>query len=146
MTEYQKYQLQWMIDHGFSLKNLIHELDKLREESDQDEDLESIFADWEYGYGFGSEIWACEAEWRECEGMIPKNLETFAPHPTETIVLGFSLDDIDFNKARRLLEAVKSQFPENAVIAIPNYASLKSCSKGVLENIISMISEIIDGI
>ena len=68
MSEYQKYQLQWMIDHGFSLADLIQELDKLREESDPDESLESIFADWEFGYGFGSEIWACEAEWKECEG------------------------------------------------------------------------------
>ncbi len=133
-----------MIDHGFSLKNLIHELDKLREESDQDEDLESIFADWEYGYGFGSEIWGCEAEWRECEGIMPKKLETFAPHPTEAIVLGFNLDDIDLDRARRLFEDVKSKFPESTVIAIPDYASLKSCSKDALENIISMISEIID--
>ena len=68
MSEYQKYQLQWMIDHGFSLADLIQELDKLRDESDPDESLESIFADWEFGYGFGSEIWACEAEWKECEG------------------------------------------------------------------------------
>lgn len=68
ITEYQKYQLQWMIDHGFSLEDLIQELDKLREESDSDMSLESIFADWEYGYGFGSEIWVCEAEWEECEG------------------------------------------------------------------------------
>ena len=42
MSEYQKYQLQWMIDHGFSLADLIQELDKLREESDPDESLESI--------------------------------------------------------------------------------------------------------
>lgn len=62
MTEYQKYQLQWMINHGFSLKDLIQELDELREESDPDMSLESIFADWEFGYGFGSEIWACESE------------------------------------------------------------------------------------
>ena len=70
MTEYQKYQLQWMIDHGFSLKDLIHELDELREESDPDMSLESIFADWEYGYGFSSEIWVCESEWEECEGSM----------------------------------------------------------------------------
>ena len=41
-------------------------------------------------------------------------------------------------------EIIQSKFPNNTIIAIPDYVSLSSCSKDVLENIISMISEIID--
>ncbi len=47
---------------------------------------------------------------------------------------------------RRLFDCVKSTFPNNVVVAIPDYASLQSCSKDVLENIISEISEIVDGL
>ena len=66
--EYERFKLRWMLDHGFTLKDLIQELDKLREESDPDESLESIFADWEFNCGFGSEIWPCFQEYLECEG------------------------------------------------------------------------------
>ena len=73
--EYERFKLRWMFDHGFTLKNLIQELDKLREESDPDESLESIFSDWEFGYGFGSEIWPCFQEYLECEGAEQSNTE-----------------------------------------------------------------------
>ena len=36
------------------------------------------------------------------------------------------------------------KFPDNKVIALPDIASLESCSKDVLENIISMITVIIE--
>lgn len=65
--EYEKFKLQWMLDHGHTLEELIHELEKLREECDPSESLQSIFADWEYGYGFGSEIWPCYKEFLGCE-------------------------------------------------------------------------------
>ena len=42
------------------------ELEKLREES-PDMSLPDIFADWESGYGFGSEIWPCFEEFLDCE-------------------------------------------------------------------------------
>lgn len=29
--------------------------------------LPDIFADWEFGYGFGSEIWPCFEEFLDCE-------------------------------------------------------------------------------
>ena len=50
--------------------NMEHEkaaaLEKLREES-PDLSLHDIFADWEYGYGVGSEIWPCFDEFLDCE-------------------------------------------------------------------------------
>lgn len=64
---YERFKLQWMLDHGHTLAELVRGLEQLREESDPDESLESIFADWEYGYGFGSEIWPCFKEFLDCE-------------------------------------------------------------------------------
>ena len=57
-----------MLVHGYTLRDLIHELDELRKESDPDMTLESIFADWEFEYDFGSEIWPCFDEYMDCEG------------------------------------------------------------------------------
>ena len=73
MNEYEKYQLQWMIDHEYSIQDLIHELTELQFEDPDDSDRIStptsdLFNEWEYEVGFGSEIWVCEAEWRDAEG------------------------------------------------------------------------------
>ncbi len=79
MTDYEKYQLQWMIDHGHSLRELISELSTQQADS-PDASVKDLYTDWERDRGFGSEIWACEPEWEECEGSSdthpcdPKNL------------------------------------------------------------------------
>ena len=56
-----------MLDHNFTLADLIRGLDDLRRESDPSLSLETLFADWEFGYGFGSQIWPCFEEFLECE-------------------------------------------------------------------------------
>jgi len=63
---YEKFKLQWMINHGYTLTDLINELEKMRHEED-DMALQTLFADWEYGFGFSSEIWPCFEEYLECE-------------------------------------------------------------------------------
>lgn len=75
---------------------------------------------------------------------IVKRIEKLEPHPTEAIVIGFNFNDIKVDDMKNLFDIIQSKFPNNTVIAIPDYVSLSSCSKDVLENIISMISEIID--
>lgn len=77
------------------------------------------------------------------ENIITK-IEKLDPHPTEAIVMGFNFDDVHLDEMKRWFEIIKSKFPDNIVIAIPDYISLQSCSKDVLENIISMIAEIIE--
>ena len=72
MTDYQKYQLQWMLDHGYSLQDLMRELTEFQYDDPEDSDRIStptseLFDEWEFDRGFGSEIWACEEEWREVE-------------------------------------------------------------------------------
>ena len=75
---------------------------------------------------------------------IVTKIEKLDPHPTEAIVVGFNFDDVHLDEMKRWFDIIKSKFPDNIVVAIPDYISLQSCSKDVLENIISMISEIIE--
>lgn len=77
------------------------------------------------------------------DGIITK-IEKLEPHPTEAIVASFNMNDAYLDEIEQRVNIIKSQFPNNVVVAIPDYISLQSCSKDVLENIISMISEIID--
>jgi len=69
-------------------------------------------------------------------------IETLKPHPTEAITLFYDMDKMDVMDVSNVVKYLSEKFPENAVIAIPNKNSLESCSKTVLENIISIISEI----
>ena len=71
MTNYQKYQLQWMIDHGFSIQDLIQGLTDLQYDDPEDSNqistpVSELFEQWEFGIGFASgSLWACEQEWRD---------------------------------------------------------------------------------
>lgn len=71
-------------------------------------------------------------------------IKTLEPHPTEAIVVGFNFNNIHLENMRQLLKNIQDMFPNNTVVAIPDHISLQSCSKDVLENIISMIAEIIE--
>lgn len=71
-------------------------------------------------------------------------IETLKPHPTEAITLFYDMDNMDVIIVSNVVKHLSKKFPENTVIAIPDKNSLESCSKDVLENIISMISEIIE--
>ena len=71
-------------------------------------------------------------------------IEKLKPHPTEAITLFYNFDDVDAESIRNIVEHLSKKFTTNTVVALPDKASLKSCSKDVLENIISMIAEIID--
>lgn len=69
MTSYQKYKLQWLIDHNYSLDDLIQELeDYINQESfDIKINLSKAFEEWESDIGFKSEIYACEEEFNDAE-------------------------------------------------------------------------------
>ena len=65
MTDYQKYQLQWMIDHGYSLQDLMRELTELQYDDPEASDristpISELLNEWELVRGYGSVIWACE--------------------------------------------------------------------------------------
>lgn len=76
MTKYEKYQLQWMIDHDHSLYDMIDRLGDIAFKEmindggiSLDKVIDEVFEIFEWEQGFeGGEIWACKAEWEDCEG------------------------------------------------------------------------------
>lgn len=59
MSDYEKFQLQWMIDHGHSLRELMEELQSLQYDDPEDSDqistpITELFERWEQDRGFGS--------------------------------------------------------------------------------------------
>jgi hypothetical protein len=64
---YEKYKLDWLLKHGHTLMDLMEQLDEMQEESDESVSVSQLFIDWEYGFGFGSEIWACYQEFIDNE-------------------------------------------------------------------------------
>ena len=69
MTNYEKYKLQWLIDHNYSLTDLIQELEDYinQESSDIKINLSKVLKEWELYVGFNSEIYACEEEFNDAE-------------------------------------------------------------------------------
>ena len=51
LTDYERYQLEWMIEHGHSLKEFVQGLDLV--DRDGIDSLEEAYAIWENDYGFG---------------------------------------------------------------------------------------------
>ena len=69
MTDYQKFQLQWMIDHNHSIDELIDELTRVQMDwAEENEPVQDIYDAWESDVGFGGELWPCEEEWKYNEG------------------------------------------------------------------------------
>lgn len=69
MIIYEKYKLQWLIDHNYSINDLIQELEDYinQESSDIKINLSKAFEEWESNIGFKSEIYACEEEFNDAE-------------------------------------------------------------------------------
>ena len=78
--EYQKFKLQWMLDHDISLQDLMKEFSSFITEICEDaretgEDLEELlnsssFEDHLEERGFGGMLWPCYEEWLDCEGRM----------------------------------------------------------------------------
>ena len=71
-SNYQNYQLQWMIDHNYSLNDLIDSLNEYINENSEEYittienkphiNLYNVFKDWEYDSGFNQDLYVCEDE------------------------------------------------------------------------------------
>ena len=73
MSNYEKYKLQWMLDHGYTLQDLIQSLTEYQQADPEDIERAStpiteLFEEWQQDIGFRSEIWVCEQEWLDYEG------------------------------------------------------------------------------
>lgn len=62
---YEKYKLDWMLRHGYTLEDLVSELSDCMTEVN--EDFVVVFDVWESDYGFKSEIWTCFDEFIDNE-------------------------------------------------------------------------------
>ena len=70
MNEYEKYRLQWMLDHDYSLSDLLNRLSDIVMHENLDEIrnprvmMDEAFERLEYEQGFkNDEIWLCKEEW-----------------------------------------------------------------------------------
>ena len=66
---YEAFKLQWMIAHGATLSDLVHNLQLMLDEnldgSDIPTSLQSLFSDLEFGFGFDGAIRPCYQEFLE---------------------------------------------------------------------------------
>ena len=60
--EYEQYKLRWMLEHGYTLTDLIKELDDYGCNHETAERFKMF-----ENYGFKHEIWACREEWEDNE-------------------------------------------------------------------------------
>lgn len=68
VKEHERFKLQWMLDHGYTLEDLMDALEAMRVES-PGVPLNHLFDHWQFDVGFESEIWPCYDEWLSCEGQ-----------------------------------------------------------------------------
>lgn len=69
---YEKYKMEWMIEHGITMNEFIRVLDNYRTEREQDgaefNSIEDVLDNFEAdSNGFDGEIWACYDEWEGSE-------------------------------------------------------------------------------
>ena len=65
---YEGFQLIWMQTHGYSMQDLISQLEAVRQDLlDEDASIQTVFEYWEDNVGFGGEIWPCFDEYLDNE-------------------------------------------------------------------------------
>ncbi|NSH12652.1 hypothetical protein G4945_13575 [Anaerostipes hadrus] len=81
-VSYENYQLQWMMDHGYSLQDLMRSMEEYFAEGDISgvKTCEDLFNKWQNEYGFHHELWACKEEAidaGECANHPIKNIGNY---------------------------------------------------------------------
>ena len=59
LSDYEKFQYQWLIDHGYALMDLIKTLNEYQPSMN----LLTVFENWEYEQGFNGQLYPCEYEY-----------------------------------------------------------------------------------
>lgn len=68
---YEEFKLIWMQMHGYSMQDLISQLEAVRQDLlDEDASIQTVFEYWEDNVGFGGEIWPCFDEYLDNEYKI----------------------------------------------------------------------------
>lgn len=89
-VSYENYQLQWMMDHGYSLIDLMRSMEEyFAEEDTSNRSFEDLFNEWQDEYGFHHELWACKEEAMdagECMDHPIKNTKDENDNPNYLLV------------------------------------------------------------
>lgn len=62
---YENYQLQWMMDHGYSLRDLMQSMDEYYDDKYIDivgRTFDDLFTEWKNESGFNQKLWSCKEE------------------------------------------------------------------------------------
>ena len=66
--KYEVFKLQWLIDHGYTLTDIINELEELRAEADDtDVTIPMLFSTFENDIGLNGSLYPCFDEWMDWE-------------------------------------------------------------------------------
>ena len=74
LRRYENFKLIWMKEHGHTLANLLQELENMRQDNPHASIME-LFDEWEYGVGFGADIWPSLHEFLTCEEHLTPGLD-----------------------------------------------------------------------
>ena len=94
MKDYEKYQLQWMLDHDRSLRDLVKELEDRRQDHHPEAPLQDVYTDWEMNSGFDGSIWACEDEWNDAEKGLQKQEGLTLPYEKGGMQFSLVAEDV----------------------------------------------------
>lgn len=78
---YKRYQLRWMMDHGYSLADLVERLYQTQYSDPEDcgsisTPVTELFEQWELESGFDGELWECYEEFLSEEYQDAGYMET----------------------------------------------------------------------
>lgn len=77
-TAYERYKLDWLMTHGFTLLDLMREINNYAKEVCDDaetRDIITLFHGWEDECGFGSRIYACADEFLDSEYLMKRYIK-----------------------------------------------------------------------
>lgn len=98
MTDYERYQLEWMIAHGHSLGELISELTSLQNDLEATPGVNltvnDVYDTWEQDHGFEGEMFACEAEYNDAKCRLSEEARGQVSSREETAAIRDAVHDV----------------------------------------------------
>lgn len=92
-TSYENYQLKWMMDHGYSLRDLMQSMDEYYDDKYiVGRTFDDLFTEWKNESGFNQELWSCKEEAinaGECNDTLkeePSDIEKMIEELTEDVM------------------------------------------------------------
>ena len=90
---YENYQLKWMMDHGYSLRDLMQSMDEYYDDKYiVGRTFDDLFTEWKNESGFNQELWSCKEEAinaGECNDTLkeePSDIEKMIEELTEDVM------------------------------------------------------------